>query len=286
MKNVQGFSLVELLTSMSLGLIVLSTALSFWIALSKDSHREILRLQLSQEYADVVSHLRSTLGRAVLYPQCMNPEWLHRKEVIADGLTWVDRAEKVIIHSVNSVDTLDERTAMLDVSRQYPQLDLGAYRLRTLQGSDVIDLVVLTPLVVVERQISNWDVLHGGRSGSLLVTDCQSYVIGSYERVRSDRFVVGSQLSQAIVNHLDSTKHLQFYKVSRVLIYVSYEQDKHYLIHNFLDGSNFIRLPNIKGLKVMRDSEDVGLLNIEVLIPSIQSGAVQSKRFHVRMFNQ
>ena len=131
MRKAMGFTLIELMVSMAIGLLLLSSLMAFWLALSKNSHTAIVKLELSQDYLEVAGYLRSILGRAIFQPHCLNPEWLQYKATESNHPIepFIARNERVILHSVNS-ETLVETTVMLDVDQQYPNLILNDYKLK------------------------------------------------------------------------------------------------------------------------------------------------------------
>lgn len=289
MRRDHGFTLVEIMVSMSIGLILLSALMTFWIALSKASHKEIIKLELSQNYLDVVSYLRSTLGRAIIEPHCLNPEWITNSNVGVDDplVNLLSRKERLLIHKGDSSEALFVTTKMKDATLQYPDLWLGNYRLKTLEGSDLIELLYLTPLDIKDGIIQNDDEIKGGRFGDVFVTDCHHYILGEYYKNNAGRYFLSDQLGWDVARYLSDSYHLQYYKINRVLIYVAIDQGRYYLIYNFLDGSNFIRFADVEGLKVdLPKDEDLQLLQFYLLIPvrSKNMNKVVQKDFYLRMF--
>ncbi len=285
MRKSMGFTLIELMISMAIGLSLLSSLMIFWLALSKNSHQEIIKLELSQDYLEAASYLRSTLGRAFFQPHCLNPEWLQYKSTEANHpiAPFIIRNERVTLHPTNS-EALVETDTMLDASQQYPDLILNDYKLKTLVGSDLLEIIELVPLVVKDGEILNTDEVKGA-IGYLYITDCQSHLLGRYQKSGLNQYKVTSQSESDVQRYLNNQSHIQYYKISRSLMYVSYEKDQHYLIHNFLDGSNHMRFPNVKGLTVQHSGEDWQVLNISLLMPYLSPANLVVQTLSIRLLN-
>lgn len=285
MKKAMGFTLIELMVSLTLGLLLLSSLMVFWLALSKDLHKEIIRLELSQDYLEVASYLRSTLGRSIFQPHCLHPEWLQYKTTEKDHpmAPFMERNERVILHRANT-GSLVETQAMLDAHQQYPNLILNDYKLKTLEGSDVLEIIELIPLTVKEGDIINMDDVKG-QLGYLLMTDCQSYLLGRYQKSGLNKYKISLQSQSDVQRYLSDSTHHQYYKINRSLIYVSYEKEQHYLIHNFLDGSNHMRFPNVKGLTAQYWEDDWQILNLSVLMPYLFLDNIVVQTLYIRLLN-
>lgn len=280
----KGFTLLEIMVSMAIGLLLLSTLMTFWLSLSKNAHREIIKLGLAQDDTEAVEYLRSTLGKAIYEPNCLNPEWLIPPGIstnIYSELLFKNKG--VAIHQSTS-EYHELNSVMQNSLIQFPNLSLGNYSLRTLEGSDLIEMLYLTPLSVADNKILNSEGITGSRVGSVLVTDCRSYLLGEYERNGND-YLLNQLFSKGINQYLLDDRYHQYYKVNRLLIYVIYEQGKYFLIYNFLDGSNFIRFPNIQSIKVSFDSSDNKLLNIQFLISGDGSIDLSKRQFYLRLLN-
>lgn len=283
MKINKGFTLIELMVSMAIGLILLSTLVTFWVALSKNAHQEIIKLGVSQDGAEAVEYLRATLGRAIYEPACLNPEWLIGAKMDDSAFSkLLFKSKGLVVHK--SASEHGDVSMMQNASMQFPSLLLGDYRLRTLVDSDLVEMIYLTPLSVVNDQIINAEDIRGSRVGTVLVTDCRTYLLGEYERYGDD-YSIAQQFSREINQSLSDVQHHQYYKVNRLLIYVSYEQGAHFLIYNFMDGSNFIRFASIQGLKVDFEPDDYNLLKIQLLIEGYGSTVSTDRQFHVRLLN-
>lgn len=283
MERNNGFTLLELLVSMAIGLTLLSTLMTFWLALSRNTHQEIIKLGLAQDDVEVAEYLRSTLGKAIYAPNCLNPEWLIYEESDQNTLSnLLFRNRGVVIHK--SIIESSNDIAMQNAATQFPDLFLGNYRLRTLEGSDLLEILYLTPLSVVSGQIINTEDIRGARAGSILVTDCRTYLLGEYER-KGDDYFLGSQFSRNVDLHLYDDRYHLYYKINRLLIYVSYEQGVYFLIYNFMDGSNFIRFPSVQGLTVDFELDDHNLLNVQLLLSSGKTGVSIERQIYVRLLN-
>lgn len=287
MKRLKGFTLIELMVAMSIGLSLLTALMTFWLALSKNSHKEILKLELSQDYLEIVSYLRPAIGRAIFQPHCMNPEWVQYKAIEHEHpmVPFVSRNGRMMIHQSKDNLGLAHTIVMQDAALQYPELILNDYKLRTLVGSDLIELVTLTPLSVEEGIIQNADELKGNASGYIYATDCRQYVLGRYHKSGLNQYRILDKTQQGIMNHLSQNTYVQYYKVSRSFIYMSYEQNRHYLIHNFLDGSNHMRFPNIQGMKVKQSEDHWQLLAFDLLLPMYGKDDPVHKELYIRLLN-
>lgn len=285
MQNAKGFTLIELMVSMSISLVLLSSLMGFFLALSKNSYEEVIKLEISQDYLDVASYLRSLLGQAIFQPHCLHPEWLHghSTEINHPMMPFIGNSDHMVLHHAQA-SSLRKTAMMIDANQQYPNLILNDYKLKTLAGSDLIEMITLTPLVVKEGKILNVDEVSGA-SGYLLATDCQSYVLGRYHRSGLNRYQVTDQSITDVQRYLSSENHIQYYKIHRTLLYVSYEKDQYYLIHNFLDGSNHMRFPNVKGLHVQRLADDWQMLNLTVWMPSLSPQNLVSHLLMIRLLN-
>lgn len=285
MKKSMGFTLIELMVSLALGLLLLSSLMVFWLALSKDIHKEIIKLELSQDYLEVASYLRSTLGRAIFQPHCLHPEWLQYKITEKDHpmAPFMLKDERLILHHAHS-GTLVETQIMLDAHQQYPHLVLNEYKLKTLVGSDLLEMIELIPLVVKEGDILNVDDVKG-QIGYVLMTDCQSYVLGRYQKSGLNKYKISSQSQSDVQRYLSDSTHHQYYKINRSLIYVSYEKEQHYLIHNFLDGSNHMRFPSVNGLAAQYREDDWQILNLSVLMPYLLPDNLVVQALYIRLLN-
>lgn len=285
MRKVMGFTLIELMVSMAIGLLLLLSSMGFLLTLSKNSHKEIIKLELSQDYLEVAGYLRSILGRAIFQPHCLNPEWLQYKATESNHpiAPFIARHERVILHPANSED-LVETTVMLDADQQFSSLILNDYKLKTLADSDLLEIIELVPLVVQNGEIINVDEVKGA-IGYLFITDCQSYLLGRYQKSGLNQYKVTSQSESDVQRHLSNQSYIQYYKINRSLIYVSYEKDQHYLIHNFLDGSNHMRFPNVKGFAVQHSEEDWQVLNLNVLMPYLSPTNLKLQALYIRLLN-
>lgn len=285
MRKTMGFTLIELMVSMAIGLSLLSSLMGFLLALSKNSHKEIIKLELSQDYLESASYLRSILGRAIFQPHCLNPEWLQYKATEASHpiASFIVRNERVILHAANS-EALAETNIMLDANLQYPDLILNDYKLKTLAGSDLLEIVELVPLIVKDGEIINVDEVKGAM-GYLFMTDCQTYLLGRYQKSGLNQYKVTSQSESDVQRYLNDQSHIQYYKINRSLLYVSYEKDQHYLIHNFLDGSNHMRFPNVKGLAIQHSENDWQVLSISLLIPYLSPTNLVVQTLYIRLLN-
>lgn len=279
-----GFTLIELMVAMSLGLVLISALMAIWVELSKNSHKEIVKLEFSQDRLEVVSYLRSMLGKVTFEPYCMHPEWLMYKETDQNNglVELITRKKRIEIHS-SSLES-EALPAMVDVKAQYPDLNIGRYQLRTLAGSDLIDLVYLTPLNIVDNEIKNSDEVRGNRSGDILATDCRVYVAGQYVATSNGRYSLSQSLQFDVAKHLNIAKDIQYYKINRALIYVSYERDAYHLVINTMDGSNHVRFSNIQSIRVRHlIQQDPQLLHLRLYFHLASSDAVVAKDFYIRM---
>lgn len=284
----QGFTLIELMVSMAIGLSLLSSLMVFWLGLSKSSHKEIIKLELSQDYLEVVSYLRSMLGRAIFNPHCLNPEWLQYQAIESDHpmAPFIMRKERVLRHIANYPENSSDHKIMMDASFQYPDLVLNDYKLKTLEGSDLIEIIHLTPLSVAEGVIQNEDDVKGVASGYVLATDCQHYLLGRYHKSGLNQYRVADKTMNHVQSKFQKETHIQYYKINRTLMYVAHEQDQYYLIHNFLDGSNHMRFPNVQNMQINEALEnDWQLLSLEVVVPNFDSAQQITKDIHIRLFN-
>lgn len=281
----KGFTLVEIMVAMSIGLTLLSAMMTFWLALSKNSHKEIVKLELSQDYLEVMSYLRSTIGRAIFHPHCNHPEWL-KYQMAKDDHYMADivaRTQKVILHSAMNDETFQITKNMVNARQQYPELMLGEYQLKTLEGSDLLEMVFLTPLNVQENIIQNSEELKGGRTGAVLATDCRNYTLGQYIKTTSGQYHLSTELAIDVVNLLNEQQYIHYYKVNRLLIYVIYDQSQYHLVYNFLDGSNHIRFSNVLGMKIaplMKSSSQ--LLQLQLWIAEHRSNNIVHKDALIR----
>lgn len=285
MRKSKGFTLLEMMVSMAISLSLLSTLMIFWLALSKSSHQEIVKLGLAQDYAETVSYLRSTLGRIIFSPHCLNVEWLkYRKSEDHPMEKVLFTKSHIQVHHAEDSDALVESFKMVVAEEQYPNFILNNYKLRVLQGSDLIELIYFTPLNVEDYKIVNKEDVKGGQSNYIMVTDCRSYILGEYSRT-GDHYNISLDTVNAVVSYLDDSLHLQYYKVNRALVYLSYEQGSHYLIYNFLDGSNYVRFPNVQGMRVEYSSEvNSELIQIQLLMPYLRADNIVDKKFSIRLF--
>lgn len=282
----KGFTLIELMISMAIGLSLLSSLMVFWLELSKNSHKEIIKLELSQDYLEVVSYLRSMLGRAIFHPLCLNPEWLQYQSIEKDHPmeSLIARNERVFRYISNDPLSLSDHKVMIDTSLQYPSLALNDYKLKTLQGSDLIEIIHLTPLSIDDGMIRNSDDVKGIASGYILATDCQRYLLGRYHKAGLNQYRLSDKTMSHVQSKLHHEIHVQYYKINRTLLYVSYEHHRHYLVHNFLDGSNHMRFPNVKGLKI-QPNNDWQLLSLDITMPSFETARQITKEIHIRLLN-
>ena len=285
MRKVKGFTLIELMISMAIGLVLLSSLMGFFLALSKDSHQEVMKLELSQDYMEVASYLRSVLGQAIFQPHCLHPEWLYDQttEATHPMASFIAHGARILLHQASS-EPLIETNKMIDAHQQYPNLILNAYPLKTLAGSDVLEMIALIPLVVKDGDILNVDEVNGA-AGYLFVTDCYSYVLGRYKKSGLNRYKVAEQSLSDVQQYLNHETHIQYYKIHRSLLYVSYEKDRHYLVHNYLDGSNHMRFSNVKGLRIQQRANDWQMLNLNVLMPYLSSQNLVTHPLTIRLLN-
>ncbi|GAA5103381.1 PilW family protein [Wohlfahrtiimonas larvae] len=279
-----GLTLIEIMVSMAIGLLLLSSLMVFWLALSQKSYEEVIKLELSQDYLEVASYLRSFLGRAIFHPLCLNPEWLNYQATEFDHpiRAFVTEQKRVIVHHAND-DPLMENQKMLDVQQQFPNLVLNSYQLKTLVGSDLLEMIELIPLVVKDGEILNVDKVKG-QIGYLLMTDCHNYMVGQYQKIGLDKYHVTVQTESDVQQYLDVQRHIQYYKVNRSLIYVIYEKGQYYLIHNFLDGSNYMRFANVMGLRI-QNMDDWQMLSLNLLMPYLSLDRLMIQTLYIRLFN-
>lgn len=282
----KGFTLIELMVSMGIGLSLLTSLMVFWLELSKNSHREIIKLELSQDYLEVVSYLRSMLGRAVFNPLCLNPEWLQYQSIENEHpmASLLARNERIFRHISNEPNNLSDYKVMIETSLQYPSLALNDYKLKTLQGSDLIEIIHLTPLSIDDGVIKNSDDVKGITSGYIFATDCQRYILGRYHKSGLNHYSVSDKTMSYVKAKLRPEMHIQYYKINRTLVYVSYEHNQYYLVHNFLDGSNHMRFPNVKRLKI-QPNDDWQLLSLEIMMPSFEAAQQIKREVHIRLLN-
>lgn len=280
-----GFTLIELMVSMAIGLFLLSSFVGFLLALSKDTYQEVLKLELSQDYLEVASYLRSSLGRAIFQPHCLHPEWLQYKAAEENHplAPYVVDQPRFVLHQGNASD-LGDTQWMISSVEQYPDLILNDYKLKTLAGSDLLEITALTPLVVSDGKIQNVDDVVGA-FGYILATDCQFYVLGRYEKTGLKQYRITERSQSDVQRYLNNQSHIQYYKVHRSLMYVSYEKDQHYLIHNFLDGSNHMRFPNVKGLKATQSGEDAQMITLALLMPYLVPHNLKVQDLCIRLLN-
>lgn len=279
-----GFTLIELMIAMALGLILIVALMGVWVVLSKNSHKEIIKLELSQDYLESVSYLRSMLGKITFEPYCMHPEWLNYKDTEQNPalIQLITREAKFMVHKGGGES--EKSPTMMDAGIQYPDLDIGRYQLRTVAGSDLIDLVYLTPLNVVENEIKNSEEVRGNRSGDILATDCYSYVIDRYVATSNNRYNLSQSLQFDVAKHLKADRTIHYYKINRALIYTSYERDAYHLMINSMDGTNHIRFSNIQAIKVRHLVEqDPQLLKLRLFFNLPASDDVIAKDFYIRM---
>lgn len=283
-KRSNGFTLLETLTAMSIGSVLLSGFLYYWIALSKNSHDEWIKLEFSQDYGDVFNYLREYLGKNIYHPYCLNPEWLNRQGEANDALdatkVTVDYPHAITVHQSEENDG----ESMKSYATLFSNLDLGTYTLKVLSSSDLLEIYSLIPLTVNETHIESHDALKNSNHGYILATDCRNYIVGDYYE-KNAQFHMKNETFADIQQFLMKDRAIQYYKINRELLYVVKERSEYYLVHNFLAGANFVRFHNVKKMMIESSiNDDYQLFRFIFDIPTVKKQDAQ-KAFHVRAFN-
>lgn len=271
MARVKGFALLEMMLALAIGLSLLSVILIIWIALSKNTHKEIKQYEAGQDYVEVVSYIRQVFGQAIFHPHCPNIEWLkYKKTVESSSIERLVRGLEtpVAIYDYSSQSSGQQPVIIGELVGQQDKLVLGA---------NIIEYSSLTPLQVADQsRIMNVEDIKGVREGYVLATDCQGYVIGQYGRNQKNESVLLQPLVDDVGNYLNAQGAIQFYKINRELLYLVNENGQNQLVHNFLNGSNYIRLYGVEGFLVQFiDPEDRQLLLFQL----------GQEPFYVRLYN-